>query len=84
MWTNRLEEIATEKGISIDCVNFSEIRFILSQPKIPKSKLVPRKATIKAKGWISASANGQDIMRRFTYKNRTTFLNQLLGGTAPH
>jgi len=84
MWTNRLEEIATEKGISIDGVNFSEIRFILSQPKIPKNKLVPRNATIKAKGWISASANGQDIMRRFTYINRVTFLNQLLGGTTPH
>ncbi|MEC4749146.1 hypothetical protein, partial [Methylomicrobium sp. Wu6] len=77
MWTNQLKEMATEKGISIDGINFSDIRFTLSQPKIPKNKLVPGKVTITAKGRVSASANGQDIMRRFTYKNRVTFLNQL-------
>lgn len=77
MWTNRLDEIAAVKGISLAGVNFSEIRFTLSQPNIPKSRLVPGKVTIKAKGLIRASANGRDIARKFNYRNRITFLNPL-------
>lgn len=75
-WTNLLEEIAIEKGMTINGINFSEISFTISRPIIPKKKFVPKKATIKAKGRLSALVNGQAITRKFSYRNRVFFLNK--------
>jgi hypothetical protein len=74
LWTNRLEEMATDKDLSMDDVNFSGLTFALSRPPIPRNKRVPGKVTLKAKGWINASANGQEIKRKFTYRDRVIFL----------
>ncbi|MGR9088321.1 MAG: hypothetical protein ACU841_14795 [Gammaproteobacteria bacterium] len=76
MWTDRLEAWAAGKGALICGVNFSNIRFALNRPVIPKKKFVPKKATIKARGWLSASLNGRDITRRFAFRNKTIFLNK--------
>lgn len=74
LWTNRLEEVAAEKSLSLDDVNFSGLTFALSRPRIPKNKRVPKTVILKARGWINASATGQEIKRRFAYRNRITFL----------
>lgn len=76
MWTNRVEEIATQKGIAITSINFSEISFKISQPRIPKKSSIPRRTTLRAKGWITASVNGQNVMRRFSYISRISFLSK--------
>lgn len=77
MWLNWLEQIAAERGLTIQNINFSEIRLIMSQASLPKNTLVPKRMTIKAKGLVSATLNGQDIAKRFSYINKVSFLSKL-------
>jgi len=76
MLTNWSGQIATEKGFTINNISFSEITLTISQASIPKKTLVPRKMTIRVKGLISATLNGQDVVKRFSYINKVSFLNR--------
>ena len=53
------EEIAREEGVTVSGINFDIESLTISQPSINKKTLIPKKATIKAKGIASALVNGE-------------------------
>lgn len=76
MLTDWLGQIATEKGFTITNISFSGMTLTISQASIPKKTLVPRKMTIRVKGLISTTLNGEDVVKRFSYINKVSFLNR--------
>jgi hypothetical protein len=76
MWENWLVEVAKEYGASIVDISFSVTSLTISQPGIPKRTNIPKKATIKAKGLVSATVDGEPMTRKFSYSSKVSFLNR--------
>jgi hypothetical protein len=74
VWTNWLIELADENGATVENIIFWDVTLTLSEPSVPKKTNIPKKATIKAKGWVSATLNDEDISRKFSYTSKVYFL----------
>ena len=75
-WVDWAEEIAREEGVTISGINFDIESLTISQPSINKRTLIPKKATIKAKGIASASVNSEYYERKFSYTSKVSFLGR--------
>jgi len=74
VWTNWLIELADEYGATVENISFWDVTLTLSEPSVPKKTNIPKKTTIKAKGWVSATFNGENISRKFSYTSKVYFL----------
>lgn len=74
VWENWLIELADEYGAFVENISFWDVTLTLSEPSIPKKTNIPKKTTIKAKGWVSATFDGEDISRKFSYTSKVYFL----------
>ena len=75
-WVDWAAEIAREEGVTISGINFDIESLTISQPSINKKTLIPKKATIKAKGIASAWVNGEFYERKFSYTSKVYFLGR--------
>jgi hypothetical protein len=73
-WVDWAEEIARENGVLAENIIFEPESLTFSQPSINKRTLIPKKTTIKAKGWVSALIDGVPYTKRFTYTNKVSFI----------
>ena len=73
MWTNWLGQVALEEGDTISGIEFALDKLTISQPSIPKGTLTPKRATLGAKGWVSATGNGQPMVKRFSYISKVSY-----------
>ena len=67
-------EVGNEYGVSVNSIGFSIESLTITQPSIPKKTLIPKKVTVKAKGWVSASVDGEYLTKRFSYSSKVSFL----------
>ena len=74
VWANWFRELAYGYGATIDDISFWDITYSISQPGVPKKTNIPKKATIKARGWVSARLNGESISKKFSYTSKVYFL----------
>jgi hypothetical protein len=68
------EEIARENGVVAENISFLIESLTVSQPSINKRTLIPKKATVKAKGIASATLDGVPTVKRFTYRSKVSFI----------
>lgn len=79
MWEKWLMEIAQEYGVSIGNISLSVESLTISEPGLPKKTNIPKKATIKAKGLVSATVDGEPLTKKFSYTSKVTFLSRQTG-----
>ena len=73
-WIDWAEEIAIENGVVAENISFLIESLTVSQPSINKRTLIPKKATVKAKGIASATLDGVPTVKRFTYRSKVSFI----------
>lgn len=73
-WEDWAAEIAGEEGVTISGISFNIVSLTVSQPSINKKTLIPKKATVKAKGIASAWVNGVFYERKFSYTSKVSFI----------
>jgi len=75
-WVDWAREIARENGVLAENIIFETESLTFTQPSINKRTLMPKKATIKGKGWVSALIDGVPYAKRFTYTSKVSFINR--------
>jgi len=74
-WRLWLIEVANEFQVDIDAIEFSIESLTISQASIPKKPpIIPKKTTLKAKGWVTAWVDGEFLTKRFSYTSKVYFL----------
>ena len=75
-WVDWAEEIARENGVVAEDINFSIESLTVSRPSINKRTLIPKKATIKAKGRATAWIDGEFFDKKFFYTSKVSFIGR--------
>jgi hypothetical protein len=75
-WTNWAQEIADEEGVTVSGVVFHVESLTISKPSINKRTLIPKKTTVKAKGFVEASVNSEYYVKKFTYTSKVSFIGR--------
>ena len=75
-WTNWAQEIADEEGVTVSGIVFHVESLTISKPSINKKTFIPKKTTVKAKGFVEALVNGEPFLKKFSYSSKVTFVGR--------